>query len=79
MMIIDSDIEGAAAQFERLQKWVFGEYTIRPGKGGGEVKIKVDAAIGLTQWQPGQSLKDIVDQADQAMYKRKEMTRSQHA
>ncbi len=79
MMVIDSYIEGATAQFERLQKWVFGEYTIRPGKGSGEVKIKVDAAIGLTPWQPGQTLKEIVEQADKAMYKRKEMTRSQYA
>jgi diguanylate cyclase (GGDEF)-like protein len=79
MMVIDSDIEGATAQFERLQKWVFGEYTIRPGKGSGEVKIQVDAAIGLTQWLLGQTLEEIVEQADKAMYKRKEMTRSQHA
>jgi diguanylate cyclase (GGDEF)-like protein len=79
MMVIDSDIAGATAQVERLQQWVFGEYTIRLRKGSGEVKIKVDAAIGLTQWQPGQTLKEIVEDADKAMYKRKEMTRSQHA
>jgi diguanylate cyclase (GGDEF)-like protein len=79
MMVIDSDIEGATAQFERLQEWIFGEYTIRPGKGSSAVKIRVDAAIGLTQWKPGQTLKEIVEQADKAMYKRKEMTRSQYA
>jgi diguanylate cyclase (GGDEF)-like protein len=79
IMVIDSDIAGATAHIERLQKWVFGEYTIRPGKGSGEVKINVDAAIGLTQWQPGQTLKEIVEHADKAMYTRKEMMRSQHA
>ena len=79
MLVMDCDLAGATAQIERLQKWVFGDYTIRPGKGTGEVKVHVDAAIGLTQWQPGQTLKEVVEHADAAMYKQKQKARAQHA
>ncbi len=79
MIVMDGDMAGATAQLERLHKWVFGDYTIRPGKGTGEVKVHVDAAIGVTQWQPGQTLKDVVEQADAAMYQQKQKARAQHA
>jgi len=79
MLVMDCDLAGAATQIERLQKWVFGDYTIRPGKGTGEVKIHVDAAIGLTQWQPGEALKEVVEHADAAMYQQKEKARAQGA
>jgi len=79
MLVMDCDLAGATAQIERLQKWVFGEYTLRPGKGTGEVKVHIDAAIGLTQWQPGETLKEVVGHADAAMYQQKENARAQHA
>ena len=79
MLVMDCDLAGAAVQIERLQKWVFGDYTIRPGKGTGEVKIHVDAAIGLTQWLPGETLKEVVEHADAAMYQQKEKARAQGA
>jgi len=79
MVIIDGDLAGATAQIERVNKWVFGDYSIRPGKGTGEVKVHVDAAIGLTEWKAGQRLKDVVEQADAAMYKQKQKARAQNA
>ncbi len=79
MVVIDSDLAGAATQLERVHKWVFGDYTIRPGKGTGEVKVHVDASIGLTQWKIGETLKDVVEHADAAMYKEKQKARAQHA
>ena len=79
IIVMDCDLAGATAQLARLHRWVFGDYTIRPGKGTGAVKIHVDAAIGLTEWQPGQALKDVVEQADAAMYQQKQKARAQHA
>jgi diguanylate cyclase (GGDEF)-like protein len=77
LIVMDGDESGAAAQIERLEKWVFGEYTIRPGKGSGEVKVQVGAAVGLAQWQPGETLKAVVERADAEMYKQKqEMSRT---
>ncbi|HVM92373.1 MAG TPA: GGDEF domain-containing protein [Terriglobales bacterium] len=79
MIVMDCNLTGAKAQIERVHKWVFGDYTIRPGKGHAEVKVHVDAAIGLTQWQSGQTLKEVVEHADAAMYQEKQLARAQHA
>jgi len=79
MIVMDCDTAGAKAQLERVHKWVFGDYTIRPGKGHAEVKVHVDAAIGLTEWQSGQTLKEVVEHADTAMYEQKQKARAQHA
>jgi diguanylate cyclase (GGDEF)-like protein len=77
VVVMDGDANGARAQVGRLKKWVFGEYTVRPGKGSAEVKVKVDASVGLAQWQPGETMKSVVERADAEMYKQKEITRKQ--
>jgi diguanylate cyclase len=71
IIVMDCDTAGAEAQTERMQKWVFGEYTIRPGKGTGEVKIHVDAAVGLAAWRSGETAGSLIDRADAAMYAQK--------
>lgn len=77
IVVMDCDLPGANAQIERLRKWVFGEYTIRPGKGTGEVRVNVDAAVGLTQWQPGERIQEVIEHADTDMYRQKELGRKQ--
>jgi diguanylate cyclase (GGDEF)-like protein len=77
ILVMDCDLPGAKAQIERMRKWVFGEYTIRPGKGTGEVKVVVDAAVGLTQWRPGETVQEVIERADADMYKQKELARKQ--
>ncbi|MBZ5656908.1 MAG: GGDEF domain-containing protein [Acidobacteriia bacterium] len=77
ILVMDCDLAGAKIQIERLRKWVFGEYTIRPGKGTGEVKVDVDASVGLTQWQPGETIQEIIERADADMYRQKELARKQ--
>ena len=71
LVLMDGDAIGANAQIERLHKWVFGEYTIRPGKGSGEVKVTVGAGVGLAPWQPGETMKVVIERADAEMYKNK--------
>lgn len=78
LVVIDGETSGARAQIERLQQWVFGDYTIRLGKGSGEVKVHVDAAVGLVQWQPGETITRVIERADAEMYReKKEMARKQ--
>ncbi len=76
MLVLDGDEANAKSQIERIKKWVFGQYTIRPGKGSGEVKVVVDAAIGLAQWQKGETLAEVVGRADAAMYQDKQLARA---
>ena len=71
LLIMDGDANGAKAQIERLQKWAFGQYAIRPAEGAQELRVMVDAAIGLAQWQPGETLAAVIEWADTMMYAQK--------
>jgi len=75
ILVLDCDLAGANTQLERMQKWVFGEYTIRPGKGNADVKVTADAAIGLAQWEEGETLQKLIERADMAMYQQKKLLR----
>ena len=79
IVILDCDLNAAKTQIERMQKWVFGEYTIPLGAGKGELKVNVDASIGVAQWQPGETLQQVIERADAAMYKDKKLARGQGA
>jgi diguanylate cyclase (GGDEF)-like protein len=72
IIVIDDDSATAESQIERLRKWVFGEYSIQPGPGTAEVKIHVDASVGLAQWKPAEKLEQVIERADAAMYKEKQ-------
>lgn len=69
VIILDCDSDDARGQIEGFRKWVFGDYRLKAT--GGEVKVAVQGSIGLTQWRPGQTLQDVVRNADAAMYKEK--------
>jgi diguanylate cyclase (GGDEF)-like protein len=71
VIVLDGGKAAAETQIERLEKWVFGDYTIRPGRGSAEIKIKVDAAVGMAEWRSGESQKSLVERADAAMYAQK--------
>ena len=70
--VMDSELSGAQIQIERLRKWVFGEYTIKTGQGDAEVKVAVDASVGLEQWKLEETLQQIIERADATMYKEKQ-------
>lgn len=74
LVVMDGDMTAANAQTERVQKWVFGSYTIRPGKGSAEVKVRMEAAVGSAQWQPGETGEALIERADAEMYKQKRRT-----
>jgi diguanylate cyclase (GGDEF)-like protein len=70
ILVLDCELSGAAPQLERIQKWVFGDYTIPLGDKG-DVKIHVEAAIGIVQWNDGETVQQVIERADKAMYKNK--------
>lgn len=79
IVVLDCPLETAKSQVERLQKWALGEYTVQLATGSKEVKVKVEASIGLAQWQPGQTMQELIASADSAMYSEKPKARSQKA
>jgi diguanylate cyclase (GGDEF)-like protein len=68
--VLDSDLASAEAQMARMKKWVLGDYTIQLAEGT-QAKVKVDASIGVSQWRPGESLRQVIERADSAMYQEK--------
>lgn len=76
IVVLDAGRQAADAHIQRISRWVFGDYTIRVGDGSR--KVPVSAAIGAAEWQPGDSLRTLLDRADAAMYQDKR-TVSKHA
>ena len=79
IVVLDCDADGANASIERLRKWVFGDYTLKTGAGKGDVKVTVDASVGVAQWQPGQTMQQVIEHADAAMYQEKQLARKKGA
>jgi diguanylate cyclase len=73
IIVLDCDLAGANLQLDRTKKWMFGEYKIQPGGGAAEVKVRATASIGLAQWQPGESISDVIEHAGNSMYLEKGM------
>lgn len=72
--VLDCDFHGAKSKIERLRKWVLGDYTIQLGNGS-NLKVPVDAAIGMAQWQAGETMQEVIEHADAVMYRDKGMAR----
>ena len=66
IVLVDGDLSVASARLERIRRWVNGSYAV---KGNPDApKVKVTAAAGAAQWNPGESMRDILSRADAAMY-----------
>jgi diguanylate cyclase (GGDEF)-like protein len=79
VIVLDCDLASAKAQVERLAKWVFGEYPVEPGPGKPEIKIHVDAAVGIAMWRFGETLQQVIERADKAMYDDKKLAKKANA
>jgi diguanylate cyclase (GGDEF)-like protein len=79
VLLLSCDQATAQAQVERIEKWVFGEYTLPAADGKGPLKLQVRASIGVAEWNRGDSLTKLIERADHAMYREKKSARKQHA
>jgi diguanylate cyclase (GGDEF)-like protein len=66
----------ALSYIERLKSWTLGKYTLTEASGHPGAEIQLDAAIGIAQWQDGETLQQVVERADADMYKNKPAPRS---
>jgi diguanylate cyclase (GGDEF)-like protein len=69
VLVLDCSLSDAQHHLERMQKWVFGEYTVQVGANG--PKVTLDAALGVVEWKPQETLKEVLERADAAMYQQK--------
>lgn len=69
LIVLDCPLGAAEAQIERVRAWVCGPYTV-PGAASTH-KIEVSASIGLAAFASPETLEQLLDRADGAMYRNK--------
>lgn len=69
VILLEGEREHADAQMERVRKWVCGQYTVEAS--AGPLKLNVSASIGLAEWTPPETLAQLLERADAAMYENK--------
>jgi diguanylate cyclase (GGDEF)-like protein len=74
ILVFDSGLAEAKRQIERLRVWVCGNYPLETRTG--QIKLKVDASMGLAEHMRGESFKDLLSRADAAMYECKSSTKA---
>ena len=69
IVVLDTTQEEANEFAERVRRWVFGNYTVESA--GSRRKVHVEAALGVTEWLPGESVAELLERADKLMYEQK--------
>jgi len=75
LIVLDCPAGDAEAQIERVRAWVCGPYTL--GGNAGARKIEVSASIGLAAFTPPETLEQLLDRADGAMYRNKSAAKAE--
>jgi diguanylate cyclase (GGDEF)-like protein len=78
LALVFSDEDGAKYYIERIRKWVFGNYKILCADGSKPATVHMDASIGLAAWMPGQTMQNLIERADGAMYDDKRSSRAKN-
>jgi diguanylate cyclase (GGDEF)-like protein len=74
VILLDCTLVEAVGQRDRMHTWVCGNYTVQTSSG--PVKLSLNVSIGVAEYAPGESLKELVARADDAMYEHKGISRS---
>jgi diguanylate cyclase (GGDEF)-like protein len=79
IVVLDCDLSGAKSLMQRVLEWAFGEYTIQLGSGKGEIKVNLDASLGMAEWKVGEAMQQVVERADAEMYREKALAHKQRS
>jgi diguanylate cyclase (GGDEF)-like protein len=69
VVVLDCDLPQAMERVERLSAWVCGSYTVEAA--AGPARLRLNASLGLAQFTPPETLKQLLERADLAMYRQK--------
>jgi diguanylate cyclase (GGDEF)-like protein len=75
VLILECDKDEARVLIQRMQRWVFGDYTITDGTK--TEAVSVQASFGIATWRLGETMVDVLARADAAMYQDKNRNRLQ--
>lgn len=79
VLVLACDEVGAQLHLDRIQDWVFGRYLIQVGMNKKPVEVRLDASIGVADWHPGETMEEVIENADRAMYREKQQSRVKKA
>jgi diguanylate cyclase (GGDEF)-like protein len=71
VIILACDLAGARLHLGHLKQWMFGEYVIKTGRGNETVRVPITASMGLAPGRPGETMEQVLQEADAAMYREK--------
>ena len=69
IVLMQGSLREAEAYIERVQRWVFGSYSVQVGAGA--CKVSMRASIGMAKWTPEETIQDVLGRADASMYAQK--------
>lgn len=69
LVVLDCARDDAEKQIERVRAWVCGPYVVEGT--GGPLKMDVSASIGLAAFTPAETMEQLLERADAAMYRNK--------
>ena len=73
ILVLDAKQAEAEAQVQRLREWMSGSYTVKTRSG--PRKLAVHSSIGFAVREPGETMKELLERADDAMYEQKKALR----
>ncbi len=65
------ELSNAAIFIERIKREVFGTYRLQTRTNLSLVEVDIDAAVGVAQWEQGDSVQQLIQKADSLMYAQK--------
>jgi diguanylate cyclase (GGDEF)-like protein len=71
VVLLTCEMAATPAYIERIERLVFGRYTVENGPGARALIVQVDASVGIAEWRTGETMQQVVARADTEMYKGK--------
>jgi len=65
------DLTEADAAIERIKRPIFGTYRLQTRTNLSLVDVNIDAAVGIAQWEQGDTVQHLIQRADSLMYEQK--------
>lgn len=75
VVVLGCDAISASSHIARIRDWVLGKYTIQLEENEKPLEIWVDASIGVAEWRTGETIQQVIEEADTAMYVEKNRSR----
>ncbi len=73
VVIVDTGLKEAQGRLDRIRDWALGDYTISDGKDS--IQIRMNASIGVAEWNKEETAAELLARADKCMYAAKRWSR----